>query len=147
MTPCEPPPTDGLYRGLVSVKGVVWQHGIVVLLKNQRDEWELPGGKLQMGESFEACLRREFEEELGLRVEIGPILDAAPHHSFLDIVVLTYGCYPEPFSSLHCSEEHSAVGCFRFDQLPSLTMAPSYLRSIESWSRDPRSARPRGHGH
>jgi ADP-ribose pyrophosphatase YjhB (NUDIX family) len=34
----------------VSVKGVVVQGGKVLLLRNERDEWELPGGKLEVGE-------------------------------------------------------------------------------------------------
>jgi len=34
----------------VSVKGVVVRDGRVLLLRNERDEWELPGGKLDLGE-------------------------------------------------------------------------------------------------
>jgi len=34
----------------VSVKGVAVQGGKVLLLRNERDEWELPGGKLEPGE-------------------------------------------------------------------------------------------------
>jgi 8-oxo-dGTP pyrophosphatase MutT (NUDIX family) len=33
----------------VSVKGVLFQRGTVVLLENERAEWELPGGRLEPG--------------------------------------------------------------------------------------------------
>lgn len=38
--------------------------------------WAPPGGGLQFGETAEACLKREFEEETGLNVEIGDFLFA-----------------------------------------------------------------------
>lgn len=34
--------------------------------------WEFPGGKEDDGESSEACLRREWQEELGVAVAVGP---------------------------------------------------------------------------
>jgi 8-oxo-dGTP pyrophosphatase MutT (NUDIX family) len=40
----------------VSVKGVAVQGGRVLLLRNERDEWELPGGKLEVGEDPAACV-------------------------------------------------------------------------------------------
>ena len=64
--------TDNLAaRFPVSIKGVVEHDGLFVLLKNERDEWELPGGKLEPGEAIEDCLVREIDEELNLPVAVG----------------------------------------------------------------------------
>lgn len=32
--------------------------------------WQLPGGKLEFGESLEKCLTREIKEEVGLDIEV-----------------------------------------------------------------------------
>jgi 8-oxo-dGTP pyrophosphatase MutT (NUDIX family) len=59
----------------VSVKGVAVQGGKVLLLRNERDEWELPGGKLEVGEDPADCVVREISEESGWQVTAGPLLD------------------------------------------------------------------------
>ena len=33
--------------------------------------WEFPGGKRRVGESWQACLKRELREELGVGVQVG----------------------------------------------------------------------------
>ena len=40
-----PPSDNNAFHFPVSVKGVVIREGKVILLRNERDEWELPGGK------------------------------------------------------------------------------------------------------
>jgi hypothetical protein len=40
----------GAHAFPVSVKGVAVQGGRVLLLQNERNEWELPGGKLELRE-------------------------------------------------------------------------------------------------
>jgi 8-oxo-dGTP diphosphatase len=59
----------------ISVKGVVIDDGRVLLLRNERGEWDLPGGRPDAGEDHRAALQREVLEETGLVVEIGAALD------------------------------------------------------------------------
>ena len=42
--------------------------------------WELPGGKIEPGESPRDCLRREFREEVALDIEVGAELSVIEHH-------------------------------------------------------------------
>ena len=56
--------------------GVVWRHGeeedeVVVVHRPRYDDWSLPKGKLDAGESFEDAALREVHEEVGLRCRLG----------------------------------------------------------------------------
>ena len=82
----------------ISVKGLVIEDGKVWLRKNERQEWELPGGKLEEGEQPEQTVLREMEEELGFEVLVKDILQAHMYTvpKSIDeshgVLVVTYRC-------------------------------------------------------
>ena len=120
----------------VSVKGVLFEGNRVVLLQNERDEWELPGGRLEPGEDPTACLAREFAEELGAQIVAGAILDCwvypvLPHR---EVVIVTYGVRRVDARPLRASSEHRGFGTFAMGDLDGLPMPEGYRRSICSWA-------------
>jgi len=56
---------------VLAAGGVVVRSGEVCLVHRPRyDDWSLPKGKLDPGESFEQAALREVQEETGLRCEL-----------------------------------------------------------------------------
>jgi 8-oxo-dGTP diphosphatase len=57
--------------------GVVWRRAngggleVVVIHRPRYDDWSLPKGKLDSGESWEEAALREVEEEVGMRCALG----------------------------------------------------------------------------
>jgi 8-oxo-dGTP pyrophosphatase MutT (NUDIX family) len=119
----------------VSVKGVVIRDGRVLLLRNERDEWELPGGKLALGEDPADCVAREIAEEVGWTIAAGPLLDAWQYNirDGVNVLVVTYGCHTTCDGAPVVSDEHKDVGLFTASEAAGLRMPEGYQRSITSW--------------
>ena len=58
----------------IAVKGVVIHQDRVLLLLNERHEWDLPGGRPDPGEDHRSALKREVLEEAGLTVKVDAAL-------------------------------------------------------------------------
>lgn len=120
----------------VSVKGIVIVDGKVLLLKNERDEWELPGGKIELGESPEDCVAREVQEEVGWRVQVGPptfawMYEVKPgRHVF----VLCFGCTTDATEPPVLSHEHREVCLADLADVNALNMPEGYKIAIARWA-------------
>ena len=119
----------------VSIKGVVLVGDRVVLLKNEREEWELPGGRLEAGESPPVCVVREIREELAIDVAAETLLDCWLYEvqPGREVVIVTYGCRYDGDGVVRMSHEHSAVGLFDVLEIDGLPMPEGYRRSIRDW--------------
>lgn len=132
----------------VSVKGVALDtHDRVLLLKNERDEWELPGGRLEIGSpdgtrlpdlSPEAALEREIREETGWKVTAGPLVDGGTwiYRPIPDrrVLIVTYGCIVlTPDRPPAPSHEHQQLGMFPVGEVPRLNMPDGYKRAVTAW--------------
>jgi ADP-ribose pyrophosphatase YjhB (NUDIX family) len=114
---------------------VLYEGGKVVLLENGRREWELPGGQLEPGETLEGCLAREVGEELGIAVEVGPLLDCWVYEAFpkREVVMVTYGLRRRDKGDLRVSEEHRRIGHFSINQIDRISLPCGYHRAVRAW--------------
>jgi 8-oxo-dGTP diphosphatase len=65
---------------VLGVGAVIWNHkDEVVLIRRgkepRRDQWSIPGGHLEWGESLHDAILREVREETALTVEIAGLID------------------------------------------------------------------------
>jgi ADP-ribose pyrophosphatase YjhB (NUDIX family) len=129
----------------VSIKGVVVRDGKVLLLRNERDEWELPGGRIELDETPEQCVAREIAEETRWNVVTGPILDTWMYHiedARRHVFIVTYGCYPRGDNAPALSNEHNEIGLFDEREVAALPMPAGYKRSITRWYAQLRAGTP-----
>jgi 8-oxo-dGTP pyrophosphatase MutT (NUDIX family) len=120
------------YQLPVSLKAVIVWKGRVPLLQNERDEWELPGGKLELGEDPRSCLAREIEEELGWPAAVGSPLHAWVYeiHPDRHVFVLTYLATYDGDTEPVYSDEHKALQLVPVDEIDPLNMPTPYKDAI-----------------
>jgi 8-oxo-dGTP diphosphatase len=97
------------------VKGTVIDRSkgkILLLQRSSADaedagSWENPGGKIEVGETLEAALRREVHEEAGIEVEIRNLAYVTYVGGDEPVLFIVYSCEPQS-SDVSVGSEHQA---------------------------------------
>jgi mutator protein MutT len=92
-------------RPIVGVGAVIVKAGRVLLVKRRYEplagRWSIPGGTLELGETLETGVAREMQEETGLEIEVGPVIEVFDRIVFdadkrvrYHFVLVDYLCWP-----------------------------------------------------
>lgn len=95
-------------------------------------QWEFPGGKVEPGESRQAALVREINEELAVGIEVGRPLGTWPINDHLELSLffaVIIGGDPVP------GESHDAVRWLACDALRSVRWLPADERAVAALTR------------
>jgi 8-oxo-dGTP diphosphatase len=105
------------------------QDGKILILKRSTDsktnpdKWELPGGKVDQGESFDHALIREVYEETNLRISLEHVVGASEQnlHIIRAVHIIMSGKIVE--GELNLSSEHEGYAWVLIETLPDYELA------------------------
>jgi 8-oxo-dGTP diphosphatase len=98
--------------------------------------WEFPGGKVEAGETPEACLIRELEEELGIEVAhacLAPFVFASHGYDDFHLLMPLYLC--RRWEGFVTAREHAALAWVRPAEMAAYPMPPADAPLV-AWLRD-----------
>lgn len=127
----------------VALKGAIFNGNRFLIVKRSdyaRGEhglWELPGGRMEFGETPEQTLIRELQEEVGLSVEI--IKPMNTWSFFRDentqLVGITCLCKYKG-GEVKLSVEHLEYAWVGFEEICYFDLVPAIVDEINSWDRE-----------
>lgn len=126
---------------LVAAAALVDVDGRVLIAKRPPGKqlaglWEFPGGKVEAGETPEACLIRELDEELGIAVTgacLAPFVFASHDYESFHLLMPLYLC--RRWSGMVTAREHEALAWVKPSRLGDYPMPPADAPLV-AWLRD-----------
>ena len=100
--------------GLV-VRGPDDEPEVAIVHRPRYDDWSLPKGKLEAGESWEDAALREVEEETGLRCKLGRELDPVSYRDRKGRLKLVRWWEMNPIDQLRWERVDVALGLLDYD--------------------------------
>ena len=114
----------------VSIKALIFDDKRILILKNDKGDWDLPGGKIENNDkNVESRLRDEVFEETQLELKVFNLISSSIiNYSGTKVIILVFKCKIIGNSAVKLSHEHSK---FLFADLKSIN---SYHLPI--WIKD-----------
>ena len=94
------------------------------------NKWEFPGGKVEINETPEQCLKREIKEEFDIDVSVGKYLGSSIYHyDHISIELMAYRTYWE--NGKIDLKDHDDFKWISLEQLAEFDFAPADLVFVE----------------
>lgn len=122
----------------ITVKAIINNNNKILLLKDTKGKWELPGGRIDFGESPTEALERELDEELGFnKVKSGELIDVWTFIVDKDdvqkqIIVIVLECLTEE-TTIGSNSEFIDYAWFEKNEIENLDMKDGYKTSIAKY--------------
>lgn len=119
------------YRLSVKV-AIIDCHGRCLILRRSHrckanaGRWDLPGGKVEPGESFHEALLREIAEETGLSVRLSGVLGASQSETPAARIAYLLMQAELLSGSVHLSEEHDEYIWASQEELQTTDLCPQF---------------------
>jgi len=115
-------------------KGVFQRDGKFLFVKESNGNWEMPGGKVELGEQLEACFSREMSEELGwfdVRMEkVAHVWTLFGERQKIQYIVICATATPKD-TPITLSHEHTEYGWFTPSELQTMNVLPGFLETVK----------------
>lgn len=121
----------------VSAKAIIERDGKILLVKDPKGIWELPGGRIEHGEEPQQSLVRELNEELGwTKVAIKKIIDVGSFTSKVEnrnnhFIVLVYSCTSD--KKIKQNDEYTEYKWVPIQEIKKLNIRDGYKKSIKKY--------------